>query len=226
MRLFWYGLLVSVLYFVMLGAVIYFMELGVMTSWNEFGDFLAGAFSPVAFLWLVLGYLQQQKELQQNTKALELQALELKNSVDQYREMVSVAREQLLSDRENLETSKRERERQYKPIIKAPSIRPAVIIGGTKYKYRGSLSIGGEDALMLSINTEPPFSPYSEYSAHHAKVGDVVLGESWEVNEHELPSTIVMTISYQSKLGNSYKDKYVYSLGDKGMYSIVDEENL
>ena len=94
MRLFWYGLLVSVLYFVMLGAVIYFMELGVMTSWNEFGDFLAGAFSPVAFFWLVLGYLQQQKELQQNTKALELQALELKNSVDQYREMVSAFKTQ------------------------------------------------------------------------------------------------------------------------------------
>lgn len=55
---------------------------------NEFGDFLAGAFAPLAFLWLVIGYAQQGEELQQNTaallqqeKALRLQASELKQSV-------------------------------------------------------------------------------------------------------------------------------------------------
>lgn len=226
MRLFWYGLLVSVTYFLMLGIVIYAMELGVMQSWNEFGDFLAGAFSPVAFLWLVLGYLQQQKELQQNTKALELQATELKNSVEQYKEMVSVAREQLLSDREILEISKRERERQYKPIIKAPTLRPMVITGGKKARYRGSLPIAVENAINVAIKTEPPFSPFNDYSNHHAKVGDLFIGESSEINLDDLPPTIVMTISYQSKLGHSYKDKYVYSLMTRGGYSIINEEGL
>ena len=32
-------------------------------SLNEWGDFLAGAFGPIAFMWLVTGYLQQGKEL-------------------------------------------------------------------------------------------------------------------------------------------------------------------
>ena len=30
---------------------------------NEIGDYLAGAFSPLAFLWLVIGYLMQNREL-------------------------------------------------------------------------------------------------------------------------------------------------------------------
>lgn len=55
---------------------------------NAVGDFLAGAFSPLAFLWLVLGFIQQGQELRQGTKALELQAEELKASVEQQIQMV------------------------------------------------------------------------------------------------------------------------------------------
>jgi len=57
---------------------------------NEVGDFLAGAFGPVAFFWLVTGYLMQNKELSMNRDelkisriALENQAEELKNSAMQ-----------------------------------------------------------------------------------------------------------------------------------------------
>lgn len=61
---------------------------------NEVGDFLAGAFSPLAFLWLVLGFLQQGEELQESRKALHLQAEELRHSVEQQRQMVEVARQE------------------------------------------------------------------------------------------------------------------------------------
>lgn len=44
---------------------------------NEKGDLLAGIFSPLAFLWLVYGYLQQGQELKLNTQALTIQAEEL-----------------------------------------------------------------------------------------------------------------------------------------------------
>lgn len=47
---------------------------------NNLGDFLAGVFAPVAFLWLTLGYFQQGDELRQNTQALKMQANELKQS--------------------------------------------------------------------------------------------------------------------------------------------------
>lgn len=57
---------------------------------NEKGDLLAGVFSPLAFLWLVFGYLQQGQELKQNAKALNQQALELKNSVDEQRKLIAI----------------------------------------------------------------------------------------------------------------------------------------
>lgn len=62
---------------------------------NEIGDFLAGAFGPVAFLWLILGYLQQGRELKLSSEALRMQAAELKNSVEQQTQLVAVGREQI-----------------------------------------------------------------------------------------------------------------------------------
>jgi hypothetical protein len=41
---------------------------------EELGSFMEGAFAPLAFLWLVIGYFLQQQELIQNTQALRAQA--------------------------------------------------------------------------------------------------------------------------------------------------------
>ncbi len=49
----------------------------------ELGSFLEGAFAPLAFLWLVIGYFLQQKELEQNTNALLAQAAEIQRSAEQ-----------------------------------------------------------------------------------------------------------------------------------------------
>jgi hypothetical protein len=43
-------------------------------SANDLGSFMEGAFAPLAFLWLVIGYFLQKKELEQNTAALQAQA--------------------------------------------------------------------------------------------------------------------------------------------------------
>lgn len=50
---------------------------------NEWGDFIAGASSLLALLWLVIGYFQHGEELRLNTKALQLQKKELRNHVDE-----------------------------------------------------------------------------------------------------------------------------------------------
>ncbi len=50
---------------------------------EEMGNFLEGAFAPLAFLWLVIGYFLQQKELEQNTEALRAQAVEISRSAEQ-----------------------------------------------------------------------------------------------------------------------------------------------
>ncbi|MEX3772506.1 hypothetical protein [Pseudomonas sp. MYb118] len=68
---------------------------------NAVGDFLAGAFGPVAILWLVLGFFQQGIELRQGTAALLLQAGELRSSVDQQKESLGVSREQFALQKAN-----------------------------------------------------------------------------------------------------------------------------
>jgi hypothetical protein len=50
---------------------------------DQIGNYLAGWSSPLAFFWLVLGFIQQGAELRQNSEALLLQAKELQLSVEQ-----------------------------------------------------------------------------------------------------------------------------------------------
>ncbi|MDY6467680.1 hypothetical protein SKM57_03640 [Acinetobacter faecalis] len=50
-----------------LGGIFSFYILGLFErpeSFNELGDFLAGVFAPVAFLWLIYGYFQNSEALQ------------------------------------------------------------------------------------------------------------------------------------------------------------------
>ncbi|WP_455913456.1 hypothetical protein [Pseudomonas syringae] len=78
---------------------------------NELGDFLAGSFGPIAFLWLVLGFLQQGRELKLSTDALNLQAQELKNSVEQQSIMADAALRQIDSARQALDLQMQDAER-------------------------------------------------------------------------------------------------------------------
>jgi hypothetical protein len=64
------------------------------------GDFLAGAFGPIAIVWLVLGFIQQGEELKLNTAALKLQADELRQSVAQQRRLVELNNEEQAARRE------------------------------------------------------------------------------------------------------------------------------
>lgn len=107
-KLLWLGVGVTTVYLVGLCSYAYIARLK-MTSLppNEVGDFLAGAFSPLAFLWLVLGYFQQGEELKNSADALWLQGEELQNSVTQQRELVEVTREQLAHEREALAAEER-----------------------------------------------------------------------------------------------------------------------
>lgn len=95
------GIGMTALYVVALGIYAYVQRGPVLAmAPNELGDALAGAASALAFLWLVLGYLQQGDELRQNTDALRLQAKELKNSVEQQTLLVETSKLQLEAERE------------------------------------------------------------------------------------------------------------------------------
>ncbi|MGB0942444.1 MAG: hypothetical protein ACPGUE_08595 [Marinomonas sp.] len=58
---------------------------------NEVGDFLAGAFGPIAFLWLIIGYLMQSNEL--------------KNQIQEFKKSIEISESQF-------EFNKRKEKRQ------------------------------------------------------------------------------------------------------------------
>jgi hypothetical protein len=78
-----------------LGSTLFWLWLGYMyidsnVGWKQFasqpadalGSFLEGAFAPLAFLWLVIGFFLQQRELRQNNHAIRLQYQEMKRATE------------------------------------------------------------------------------------------------------------------------------------------------
>lgn len=71
--------------------VLGFLYISNTVGWREFaaqnapalGNFLEGAFAPLAFLWLVVGFFLQQRQLNENTEAVRLQYLEMRRSAEQ-----------------------------------------------------------------------------------------------------------------------------------------------
>ena len=58
---------------------------------NELGDFIGGISSPLAFFWLVLGFLQQGREIRLSSEALHLQAREMRASREEGRKNIEQA---------------------------------------------------------------------------------------------------------------------------------------
>jgi hypothetical protein len=82
----WFGLVLTFAW-LMLG----YFYIRITVGWNAFtvlpadelGNFLEGAFAPLAFLWLVIGYFIQQRELERNTEALSSQLQQIERSAEQ-----------------------------------------------------------------------------------------------------------------------------------------------
>jgi hypothetical protein len=81
-----FGLTMTFVYLILMG-----LYINLQVGWGEFvrltvermGSFLEGAFAPLAFLWLVIGYFLQKKELSQNTDAMKMQFVEIQKSAEQ-----------------------------------------------------------------------------------------------------------------------------------------------
>jgi len=70
------------IFWVALAIFLIFIKWDNTLTLNEWGDFLAGATAPLAFLWLIVGYMLQRKELQNNTEALLYQRDEMAKQVE------------------------------------------------------------------------------------------------------------------------------------------------
>ncbi len=89
-RSFKFGIFVSIIWIV---GIFAFYLLGLLdrpTTFNELGDFLAGIFSPVAFLWLIYGYFQ-------NSLSIQAQINEMKETVKQQEIIADIQKQQFIA---------------------------------------------------------------------------------------------------------------------------------
>ncbi|MFJ4348901.1 hypothetical protein [Pseudomonas sp. NPDC089401] len=181
---------------------------------NEVGDFLAGAFGPVAFLWLVLGFLQQGDELRLSTKALEDQAGELKRTVEHQSTMASAALDQIDAQRESLQMQWYEREKTLKAVFSinygypshsSPNVRNTIYITNR-----------GADAAHMDLTFEP------QISEERIHLADMRSGEqesfSFSFNPQESPRSGLVTITYLDAEGKPRHQRFVYELGEGDVY--------
>ncbi len=155
---FWFGIVATVSW---LGFAAYmFITQPHPKELNSWGDFFAGFFAPLAFLWLVLGYLQQGEELKHSTEALKLQAEELRNSVEQQSQLVAVSREQMKQDHEAFQEERERRRDAARPKF-VPQYSGSVTSGGTT-EYKLKIANVGNTATKFRMKFEPPLeSPRS-----------------------------------------------------------------
>jgi hypothetical protein len=126
---------------------------------NEWGDFMAGAFAPLAFLWLVLGYLQQGDELRLSSDALRLQAEELNRSVEQQRSLVEVAKLQLEVEREAARHERLALQQSVRPHLNVSSFASGNRDGGEAFyvvtvENAGNTALDFSATLVLSDGTQ------------------------------------------------------------------------
>ncbi|MEP6907107.1 MAG: hypothetical protein ABI858_03880 [Pseudoxanthomonas sp.] len=160
---------------------------------NEAGDFLAGVFGPLAILWLILGFFQQGVELRQNTRALELQAEELRNSVEQQKHLVDVSRKQVEAD---LDVIRFERERQKE------AAQPKFVFHGVGGSFSGSggtysstVKNLGNTATEVVLSYDPPLKVATVKKVFSWSRSEEKRLE-WEYQEGLASGTVILTISY------------------------------
>lgn len=183
---------------------------------NEIGDLLAGVFGPVAILWLILGFFQQGIELRQNTRALELQAKELQNSVEQQRDLVEVTRKQFEISQESI-SYERQRESE--------AIRPRFIFGnvstemlGPSVQYRASIRNMGGTATHLNFIFNPEVN---------SSIGELVSWDSDDIRQltwtYKTPlatAVINLTINYIDKSGAHGYQKFEFTPDENSLRKI------
>lgn len=118
---------------------------------NEFGDFLGGTVAPIAFLWLVLGFWQQGRELRNSADALWLQMEELRNSVEQQRDLVGATRDLRATELDLHEARLAEERRAAQPMLTIEGGGGNRQGGTDSYSYRFTVSNAGRPCNEVKV---------------------------------------------------------------------------
>ena len=215
-----FGVLVSVFWLVGMGFILYFnLEEVVSLELNALGDFLAGGFAPLAFLWLVIGYFQQGKELKLSTDALILQAKELSNSVEQQRELVRATYEDIAFSKAESISVKQYEKRMAQPIFSLQRGGRAPLNGGGICFWFDVLNFGCEvKGVVVSVCSESPGKAlYEIYDYEWLKWGvdkERTFWVGYELADFLELEWVAFNIVYLDGLGEKCAKKLSFGLRD------------
>jgi len=167
---------------------------------NELGDFLAGALSPLAFLWFIIGYFQQGEELNQNTR-------ELSEIKEQHKNMVAL-------EVEKLKISKSNALRNIE--ITATFDKKNRFADCTLKSKEGSFSnikiIGNQDELKFGQpmkNNGGGYSPQNEFSLSTLIKGTPIHVRIFPSNvKYKLSNPFELYLTFINQLGDSFETTY------------------
>ncbi|PHH38684.1 hypothetical protein [Pseudomonas putida] len=219
---FW-GVLGTLVYLAIITATVGFkFDKFLALDLNELGDFLAGAFGPIAFLWLVLGFLQQGRELRLSTHALQLQAEELKHSVEQQSIMADAAVRQIDAARQALELQVQEAERA---LIADFEVRPYLKTGGPK-GILNKIKIVNNRNVAYKVTSEISGNlPFNQKGKHET----MKAGSEAELDLHYAPVTEPqegdLVIMYEDVNGVSRVDTFHVRLTDENWVLVEKRRN-
>lgn len=182
---------------------------------NEIGDFFAGAFGPLAIYWLIIGFLQQGLELKLNTKALELQAKELKDSVEQQKELVAISEKQFASTLQTLEYERELHRVRWLPKIVPDGSGWEIFQGKDNYLLK-MINIG-EEARDVLFKFDNKVSVGGSVSYHALKKGENISIELRIIEEPNTIEKIDFSICYEDFWGKKLESEYYINFEDEGL---------
>jgi hypothetical protein len=214
----------------LIGTMIY---LGLIISWsfysqtafaelrpNEWGDFLAGSFGPLALFWLILGFWQQGDELRSSVQALRLQGQELANSVEQQRALVEVTRQQV-----EAELAARQDEREARRIAQMPLL---TLHNGGGYRagsdriWRMKITNIGANCSDVTLQFTKGLDQRRFFSALHTGASETL---EFNFSGPNAPNELEVTVTYRTLSGTMEIKRYLLtsqSIMDEGRYTITE----
>lgn len=170
--------------------------------------------------WLILGYIQQQNELRQNTKALELQADELKRSVEQHKELVKATREQVDADLKALEIEEIRARREAHPNFSITSAGWRSK-SGPKVSFEIGLINSGKPASSVSFSTVPEIDQINPKSIVHYFNEGQTHTLKWDTEKSgDAPSQLKLIVSCKDANTNSYNKMFDLVLDENDKYHV------
>lgn len=208
---------------------------------NEKGDVLAGVFSPLAFIWLVYGYLQQGRELQQNSIALKMQAEELRISNESLQQQVVEMSKSVETQKEIFELANMQYQEALEEKKELSKPRFLVITGDysvyktprNQFSYSFSFIIENKNIPLKNLVIQSDFwmimpqgngSPDDKNIFRHTifEQGERLLLRLYLNQTNLIPfKDERITLNYSDFKNNEYTDEYTLKLMENEVVNIV-----